>query len=250
MAVLRCAMSSFAVPPVVIAGIVFAACSSSPASHSSHDGSPADAPSDGPAATSSTASIGPAGALDAPTSITVAVASDAPPLPANLTALGDVFSFTPHGQAFADRVTINVPFTAPATGTPQLYGASADDKVWAPVTDATTAGGALSTQVLHFSYFVVVVGPSGCGKIGAACSIEMNNCCIDPTWAVECDFNGSHLCVVQLGGPCSSGTDCRGNGQNPPEAACLLGTCCAMSGFACSKDSDCCSGSCPVSNCR
>src|SRR5262249_38719225 len=106
-------------------------CSSSPAS-SPHDGSTGDAPAEGPGALSSTVAIGPSGgtvsaggasvtiaaaSLSASTAITVAVATDAPPLPGNVTLIGSVFAFTPHGQPFASPVQISVPFTAPASGT-------------------------------------------------------------------------------------------------------------------------------------
>src|SRR3954469_5576501 len=146
---------------LVAAALGWAACSSSPAS-SPHDGSPGDAPADGGGPLSSTVVIGPnggtvsiagasvdvpAGALSTPMPITVSVASDAPPLPGNVTLLGSIFAFTPHGQSFASAVTIHVPYSQPAAGTPQLYAASADDELWAPITGATMANGVLSTQV-------------------------------------------------------------------------------------------------------
>src|SRR6476619_3451680 len=161
---------------VASAAIFVAACSSSPASSSPKDGSAPDAPADRVVTQSSPVSVGPAGAsvvipadaLSSPTSITVAVATDAPPLPSNLTPLGSIFAFTPHGQPFASPVMISVPFTAPATGTPQLYVASPDSNGWlGPLTEATTGDGVLSLQVVHFSWFVVVLtGQSGCRKIG------------------------------------------------------------------------------------
>jgi len=252
---------------VASAAIFVAACSSSPASSSPKDGSAPDAPADSVVTQSSTVSVGPAGgtvsvagasvvipadALSSPTSITVAVATDAPPLPSNLTPLGSIFAFTPHGQPFSSPVMISVPFTAPATGTPQLYVASPDSNGWlGPLTEATTGDGVLSLQVVHFSWFVVVLpGQSGCRKIGQSCQLEgVGPCCANADWGVECSLSTLHLCVVQILGPCTSSTDCYGNDQNPPEAICNLGTCCALAGFGCGQDKHCCSGTCSAGIC-
>jgi hypothetical protein len=245
------------------AAIGLAACSSSPASSSPPDGSAADAPGDGSSAISSTAVIGPsggtvsaggasvvvpAGALSAPTSLTVAVATDAPPLPGNVTLIGNTFAFTPHGQPFASLVAIRVPFTPPASGTPMLYGASADDEVWAPVTGATSSNGVLSTQVMHFSWFAPVVGPtSTCAQLSAPC--QGVTCCPDPGgFEVGCD-GGSWTCKAMLGGACQRDSDCMGD---PQYFGCVGFRCCGRAGASvCSTSnaSDCCSNSCSVTIC-
>lgn len=189
----------------------------------------------------------PAGALSAPTSITVAVASDAPPLPENVTLLGSIISFTPHGLAFAAPVTINIPFTAPATGAPVLYGASGDDEIWAPFTGATAANGVLSTQVMHFSWFgPMVLGPGSsttCGQIGDPCGTPgSGGCCYRPDVGSECEVNGSHLCVTYEGGPCSKATDCWQGFDG--HAGCVGGVCCAQPTYGCATNDNCCSHIC------
>jgi hypothetical protein len=184
----------------------------------------------------------PAGALSVPMPIAVAVATDAPQLPGNVTLIGHVFAFTPHGQPFDMPVTINVPFTAPATGTPKLYGASADDEVWAPVTGATNANGVLSTQVLHFSWFAPVVGStSPCAQPSENC--QGVPCCQISGFEVGCD-GGDFTCKVMLGGPCQRDSDCVGD---PQFFGCVGFTCCGKTGAGvCSTSdaTDCCSGAC------
>jgi len=239
-----------------------AACSSSPASQAPHDGAAGDAPADSSGAFSSTKTIGPAGgtvsaggasavvpagALATPMPITVGVASDAPPLPGNVTLIGSVFAFTPHGQPFDSLVTINVPYTAPASGTPTLYGASADDEVWAAVTGATIANGVLSTQVLHFSWFApVVTSTSTCGKLSEACIGP--SCCPIAGFEVGCD-GGDKTCKVMVGGPCQRDSDCAGG----EFIACVGFTCCGKTGAGICSTSDataCCSGGCNVMFCQ
>jgi hypothetical protein len=243
---------------LVAAVIGHAACSSSPAISSPPDGSTADAPSDGHITISSTAVIGPSGgtvsaggasveipaaALSAPTSITVSVATDAPPLPGNVTLAGDIFAFTPHGQPFASLVAIRVPFTQPATGTPVLYAASADDELWAPVTGAISSNGVLSAQAMHFSWFApVVVSTSMCAQPSESCRGVA--CCPDPNgFEVGCD-GGNYTCKVMLGGSCQRDTDCMGD---PQFFGCVGFRCCGKSGATVCTTSDaseCCSGTC------
>lgn len=244
---------------VAAAALAFAACSSSSAS-SPNDGSPGDAPSDG--TISSTVTIGPAGgtvsaggatvvvpvgALSAPMPITVAVATDAPPLPGNVTLIGHVFAFLPHGQPFDMPVTINVPFTAPASGTPTLYGASADDEVWAPVTGATNANGVSSTQVRHFSWFApVVVKASTCGQLSESCIGP--SCCPIAGFEVGCD-GGDYTCKVMVGGPCQRDSDCMGG----EFIACVGFRCCGKTGAGICSTTDatlCCSGGCNLMFCE
>jgi len=189
----------------------------------------------------------PAGALSSPMPITVAVATDAPHLPGNVTLIGHVFAFTPHGQPFSSAVTINVPFTAPASGTPTLYGASADDEVWAPVTGATSANGVLSTQVLHFSWFApVVTSTAPCGALSESCTGP--SCCPIAGFEVGCD-GGDNTCKVMVGGPCQRDSDCMGG----EFIACVGFKCCGKTGAGICSTSDataCCSGGCNVMFCQ
>ena len=242
----------------VAAALGFGACSSSPASSSPPDGSTADAPGDGPVTISSTVVIGPGGgtvsaggasvvvpaaALSTPASITIGVATDAPALPGNVTLAGNIFAFTPHGQPFASLVAIRVPFTPPATGTPVLYGASADDEIWAPVTGATSSNGVLSTQVMHFSWFAaVVVSTSTCAQLSEPC--QGVPCCPDINgYEVGCD-GGSLTCKVMIGGSCVRDSDCMGD---PQYFGCVGFKCCGKSGASVCTTSDateCCSGTC------
>jgi hypothetical protein len=261
--VIRCPMFHFvrrAPGSLAIAVMCLAACSSSTSpDHSTPlDGSTSDAPSDALGALSSTVVIGPAGgtvavagasvvvpagALATPTALTVTVATDAPPLPGNVTLIGSVFSFTPHGQPFASPVTLNIPFTPPATGAPVLYGASADDESWAPFTAATAANGVLTTQVMHFSWFAPGLASFTCGGIGAACGQGSPGCCYRQDLAVQCDFEGTQICVTYEWGPCSQATDCWGGALG--KAGCVAGLCCASNGYPCAPNlTNCCSGNC------
>jgi uncharacterized delta-60 repeat protein len=108
----------------------------------------------------------PAGALTGETTVQVEEAnSAAPPLPADLLALGPVYAFTPHGTRFATPATVVVPFDRsllPLGATPQLYkaeaGAVAGD--WRAVGGASARASSLTAEVGGFSYFVVAVpGP-------------------------------------------------------------------------------------------
>ena len=104
----------------------------------------------------------PSGALAAVTQIAVAQSSaNAPPLPAGLTPIGQMFAFTPHGTTFAVPVTVTMPFnpaSVPAGLTPALYKTNAQNQ-WVKVANATFGASSVSGQVTSFSDFQTVTEP-------------------------------------------------------------------------------------------
>jgi uncharacterized delta-60 repeat protein len=107
----------------------------------------------------------PAGALTTSTNIAVAQSSaGAPPLPAGITAFGQIFAFTPHGTTFAVPATITVPFDptkVPAGTTPVLYKTDATQSAWEVVSGATVNGQLMSGSVTGFSFVTVASPASG-----------------------------------------------------------------------------------------
>lgn len=103
----------------------------------------------------------PAGALVASTAVTIEQSSQgAPPLPADLTGVGPMFAFTPHGTQFAAPVTVTVPYTesAAAGATPALYKTNAQNE-WEAVAGAAFAAGEATASVSSFSWMQVVIPP-------------------------------------------------------------------------------------------
>lgn len=100
----------------------------------------------------------PSGALAVVTQIAVDLASaGAPPLPAGLTPIGQMFEFTPHGTTFAVPVTVTMPFdpaAVPAGATVALFKTNAQSQ-WVEVANATFAANSVSGQVTSFSQFQV-----------------------------------------------------------------------------------------------
>lgn len=185
----------------------------------------------------------PAGASD----VAVSIATDAPPLPSGVTALGSVFAFTPHGKTFAAPVTIRVPFTAPASGTPVLYTASPGG-TWAPVEGATNTGGTSVAKVSHFSYFAVGGTVDDCSPAGTSCAPGRAGCCTDPSVGSKCAQTNDFTCCNNLGGACSDVVECCG--AETGFFACEGARCCAAQGGGCGGDGDCCPGlTCIAFNC-
>jgi len=104
----------------------------------------------------------PANALTSNTAIAVSLSgSSAPALPAGLTAIGQMFAFTPHGTTFAVPVTMTIPFepaTVPAGRTPQLMKTNSQNQ-WEQVSNATFGTNSVSGQVTSFSDLTVVLPP-------------------------------------------------------------------------------------------
>ncbi|HKS55794.1 MAG TPA: Calx-beta domain-containing protein [Steroidobacteraceae bacterium] len=104
----------------------------------------------------------PNGALAAVTQIAVdQTSSGAPPLPAGLTPIGQMFAFTPHGTTFAVPVAITMPFdpgAVPAGRTPALFKTNAQNE-WQQVAGATFGASAVTGQVTSFSFAQVLILP-------------------------------------------------------------------------------------------
>jgi hypothetical protein len=118
--------------------------------------------------------IVPAGALTAPTDLTVRkiAASAAPALGAGFSAAGDVYSFEPHGIAFALPVEVHLPVAA--GGASILHSACAAGsagagqcQAWdAPLSGVSFAGGAAVFSTAGFSLYTAVVPGGGTGGAG------------------------------------------------------------------------------------
>ncbi len=104
----------------------------------------------------------PRGALAVVTQIAVDQTTlNAPPLPAGLTPIGQMFAFTPHGTTFAVPVTVTMPFdpaAVPAGVTPALFKTNAQNQ-WERVVNATFGASSVSGQVTSFSHFQPVNDP-------------------------------------------------------------------------------------------
>jgi len=101
----------------------------------------------------------PPGALAGGTTIVITANATPPaPLPGTLAAAGPIVAFEPHGQTFAQPVTISVPLEPAALGTdtPQLVRIGQGQSTWGPVAGATRSGNAMTAQVTSFSWFAVV----------------------------------------------------------------------------------------------
>jgi uncharacterized delta-60 repeat protein len=105
----------------------------------------------------------PAGALSQNVLIEITQSSSgAPALPPGVTAVGQIFAFTPHGTTFSKPATVTVPFDparVPAGFSATLYKTNATQSAWEAVTGATASGGMMQGQVTGFSYFVVAAPP-------------------------------------------------------------------------------------------
>lgn len=104
----------------------------------------------------------PSGALAVVTEIAVdQTAAGAPPLPAGLTPIGQMFAFTPHGTTFAVPVAITMPFdpgAVPAGRTAALFKTNAQNQ-WEQVAGATFAASTVTGQVTSFSFAQVLILP-------------------------------------------------------------------------------------------
>lgn len=104
----------------------------------------------------------PAGALRG--DATVSIARDdtgAPPLPSRFVPVGSTFAVTPHGQNFAQPVTVRIPFDASALRADQRPAVmkGMPGRRWQLLLDAVDEGGTVAVQVQSLSYFVVVPVP-------------------------------------------------------------------------------------------
>jgi uncharacterized delta-60 repeat protein len=104
----------------------------------------------------------PNGALAVVTQIAIdQTSSGAPPLPAGLTPIGQMFAFTPHGTTFAVPVAITMPFdpgAVPAGRTAALFKTNAQNE-WVQVAGATLGASTVTAQITSFSFAQVLVLP-------------------------------------------------------------------------------------------
>lgn len=120
-------------------------------------------PAGGTVATASGAQVViPAGALAAPTTITIERAdAGAPVLPQGFVVGGGMFAFTPHGTTFSAPVMVSLPVdlsAMPAGLTPTLYKTNAAGQ-WERVPGATLSGSIVTAQVTSFSFGLFGASP-------------------------------------------------------------------------------------------
>ena len=105
----------------------------------------------------------PPGALAQTTTVSIAQDSTgAPPLPAGTTAVGAMFTLTPHGTAFAAPANLSLPFDAslaPAGNMPVLMKTNAAQTGWDIVANGTVSGSAVQASISGFSWAIIVVPP-------------------------------------------------------------------------------------------
>lgn len=172
----------------------------------------------------------PAGALTAPTAITVTPATGLTALPAGVTAAGAAYTFTPDGLVFAKPVTLHIPTTSASAA---LFVLASGASTWAPVPGAVTTGGFVTAGIMHFSSYEAGGGGAGgpvsqgcadcatssCGGKVDACSSDATcNACIKTDYsAASCQTSAAwqtlSACACQpssCGAAC--GTECGGKG--------------------------------------
>lgn len=101
----------------------------------------------------------PPGALAADATIGIARSSTGAPALPQITPVGQVYAFTPHGTTFAVPVTVTLPFASgsvPEGAVPILYKTNAQN-AWEPVSGATVEGNAITASVTGFSWGVTGV---------------------------------------------------------------------------------------------
>jgi hypothetical protein len=110
----------------------------------------------------------PANAVTTTIQVTLSVeATGFPALPAGEPSAGNVYSFEPAGQTFAEMLTIKIPFTASGSGTPTLLTAEDNDATWTTVASeevSSSQGTFLTAQTNHFSWYTVVMGSGAAGE--------------------------------------------------------------------------------------
>lgn len=104
--------------------------------------------------------IVPAGALQQPTTVRIAKDStDAPPLPASLTPVGDTYTITPHGATFDEPVEVSIPAPAVTLQPNQMMvlAKAQPGGQWEVYGDTRAKDGRLTIRVRSFSIFTPVV---------------------------------------------------------------------------------------------
>jgi hypothetical protein len=112
----------------------------------------------------------PPGALTQNTMVSIAVVQDGyPTLPPGTALLSNVLAFQPHGQVFAEPVTVTVGFTSRADLSPSLITASPGG-AWTAVPASTISGASMQASVVHFSFFAVAGNGNTDGGVSDAAS--------------------------------------------------------------------------------
>ena len=144
----------------------------------SRGASPTQSPSSVPAPPPAPSGIGPAGgtvsnggaqvvvpaaALAQATQIAIAQTNaGAPALPPEVTLVGPMFAFTPHGTTFAVSATVTLPYDpslVPAGAQVQLYKTNAAQTGWQSIPLTGTSANSVTAQVMSFSHLVVGTVP-------------------------------------------------------------------------------------------
>lgn len=116
-----------------------------------------------------TSVVVPPGALPAASTLAIARdASEAPPLPAALRAVGSTYAITPHGTQFSLDATVNIPFN-PAflrPGERPILLKGDPDGDWTVVRGVTVRDGMMTAKVNRFSLFVPTACAEGDATVG------------------------------------------------------------------------------------
>lgn len=104
--------------------------------------------------------IFPAGAVATDTTFRIAMDSTgAPPVPADLGAVGNMYVITPHGGVFAQPVEVRIPTPAVTLQPNQLLKLAKAEpgSEWTILDDSAVVDGNLTTHVGDFSFFITVI---------------------------------------------------------------------------------------------
>jgi hypothetical protein len=142
----------------------------------------------------------PRGAVDEPTTFTVASSPRADGLPFGKAPIGPMITFGPEGSRFALPVRVSVP----ASGAPTVLLTRSRGGAWERVDGATydAARGVIEADVLHFSDFVGVVRDAGEEDAGPGHDPCPRGDCVDaPGPFPDCLVFGGDRCTL-AGGVC------------------------------------------------
>jgi hypothetical protein len=129
----------------------------------------------------------PGGALDDDTTVTVASSKPSSDLPDASSVQGLVYDFGPTGTTFNAPVALTLPATAPGTGKEAVI-AYLDETTnsWQDLDTAAVKNGTVTTEITHFSTYVVRIRNTSVDTGGGAVDCSFTACGGDPTgvWKV------------------------------------------------------------------
>lgn len=153
----------------------------------------------------------PAGALSEEVTITITEAQPGQAPALSALPQGAVLALEPHGQTFAQPVTVSIPHHGNPTQL-ALYTAEPGDSDWSKIRSGVSfEPNVTRAQVMHFSFFYN--GREVCGLARQACcdpADGMDGACSGDALAcidgrcIECGMNGDPCC----GGACLDGSMC------------------------------------------